>query len=948
VFSSPDLVFNLSRQAATGPIVNDPDTVHDERVLLTRMADGTIRYAGALHVLFVGTVNADRMRSSEGDDTLRGNEVNDRLEGGAGNDQMIGGSGQDVLTDTFGDDVLKGGDGNDAMSSGAGFDLNQGGLGDDFVVGGSDPTETFGGPGDDMIFGGDSSDTIFGDDGDDWLEGGAQADLVQGDNGAPFQDDPNTPGHDVLNGLGGQDDYDAEGGDDILVAGAGIERNEGMLGFDWVTHKNDPQAADDDLDLSVFLPPSVDALRDRFDLVEAMSGGNQNDILRGDDAIDTDLVDNELTAEGIARIAGLDALVGTTGFTGGNIIIGGEGSDLIEGRGGNDVIHGDVWLNVQLRAPNVATADTTDVVLVDSMSALQADVFAGRLDPGAIEIVRSIVNSAPGSFTDTAVFSGARAEYDVTVNADGSTTVAHARGTAQDGTDTLRGIEVMQFADVAGATAPTAPLNVAATAGNGQATVTFTGPAGDGGSPITEFEIDVLSGTTLVRTVPDIAPTARSVVVPNLTNGTAYTFVVRAINAIGDTNSAPSAAVTPRAPAVVPSAPTIGAATGGNASATVRWTGPAIDGGSPITGYQVEVRTGTTVVRTVTGIAATATQTVVPTLTNGTAYNFRVQAVNAVGAGAPSAASNTVTPAVPATVPAAPTIGTATGGNASATVRWTAPANAGGSPITGYQVDVRVNGVVQGAARVAPATATSLAVTGLTNGTAYTFQVRAINAVGQGALSAVSNTVTPAAVVPGAPTIGTATAGNASATVRWTAPASNGGSAITSYSVQVRNAAGTVLRTVTGIPAAAVSTNVTALTNGTAYNFRVLANNAAGAGPLSAASNAVTPAGVSVPGAPTGLVATSGSAGGPLTASFTWVAPASNGGSAITAYRATAHRIGANGAVVGTQTSGLLAPTARVMTFFVNVTGNYRFTIQAINAAGTGPHSAMSNQVIGR
>jgi hypothetical protein len=164
----------------------------------------------------------------------------------------------------------------------------------------------------------------------------------------------------------------------------------------------------------------------------------------------------------------------------------------------------------------------------------------------------------------------------------------------------------------------------------------------------------------------------------------------------------------------------------------------------------------------------------------------------------------------------------------------------------------------------------------------------------------------------------------------------------------VRNAAGTVLRTVTGIPAAAVSTTVTALTNGTAYNFRVLANNARGAGPLSAASNAVTPARVSVPGAPTGLVATSGSAGGPLTASVTWVAPASNGGSAITSYRATADRIGANGAVVGTQTSGVLASTARVMTFFVNVTGNYRFTIQAINAAGTGPHSAMSNQVIGR
>ena len=70
-----------------------------------------------------------------------------------------------------------------------------------------------------------------------------------------------------------------------------------------------------------------------------------------------------------------------------------------------------------------------------------------------------------------------------------------------------------------------------------------------------------------------------------------------------------------------------------------------------------------------------------------------------------------------------------------------------------------------------------ITVTGLTNGTAYSFTVTATNGVGTGTASSVSNSVTPA-TLPGAPTIGTATAGNAQATVTFTAPASNGGSAI--------------------------------------------------------------------------------------------------------------------------------------------------------------------------
>jgi CotH kinase protein/Lamin Tail Domain/Fibronectin type III domain len=100
------------------------------------------------------------------------------------------------------------------------------------------------------------------------------------------------------------------------------------------------------------------------------------------------------------------------------------------------------------------------------------------------------------------------------------------------------------------------------------------------------------------------------------------------------------------------------------------------------------------------------------------------------------------------TAPGAPTIGTATAGSSSATVTWTAPGSDGGSPITGYKVRVVDAGTNQqvGALLDAPASATSLMVNGLTNGTSYAFQVAAVNVIGTGSMSALSNVVTPQAV----------------------------------------------------------------------------------------------------------------------------------------------------------------------------------------------------------
>src|SRR5258708_15952253 len=100
---------------------------------------------------------------------------------------------------------------------------------------------------------------------------------------------------------------------------------------------------------------------------------------------------------------------------------------------------------------------------------------------------------------------------------------------------------------------------------------------------------------------------------------------------------------------------------------------------------------------------------------------------------------------------------------------------------------------------------------------------------------------------PGAPTGVTAAAGSGSASVTWTAPSSNGGSPITSYTVTpyIGSAAQTPVM-VSGSPPA-TSATVTGLTNGTGYTFTVSATNAIGTGPASASSNAVTPTATSPP-----------------------------------------------------------------------------------------------------
>ena len=168
-------------------------------------------------------------------------------------------------------------------------------------------------------------------------------------------------------------------------------------------------------------------------------------------------------------------------------------------------------------------------------------------------------------------------------------------------------------------------------------------------------------------------------------------------------------------------------------SATVSWSAPSSNGGSPVTGYQVQVSPATAGA----SISVNGTTASVGGLSNGTAYIFRISAVNAVGTGAASAPSSAVTTP---DVPGAPTGVTAQAGDRSATLSWSAPSSNGGSPITGYRISI--SPTASGA--TISVNGTTASIGGLTNGTTYTFRVSALNAVGTGAASAPSAAVTPA------------------------------------------------------------------------------------------------------------------------------------------------------------------------------------------------------------
>ncbi|OSZ68135.1 hypothetical protein CAP38_04595 [Hydrogenophaga sp. IBVHS2] len=436
LFLTPDYILELNKKIQKGddPTHTDPILQAAGKLVIRQDLDGdgvdeNLRYMGGDHIVIGGTDKDNIIIAGEGDDTVWGKGGNDRIEGGKGVDHLFGGDGDDIITDSGTDsgaaDVIHGDAGNDVINGGNGLDLIFGGSGQDFIFGGVDSKTYTAGEGNDFVRGADGLNFIAGNEGDDWLEGGDSFDTLAGENSELFFNSP-IIGHDVLNGRGNDNDYDAESGDDIMFQGLGIQRNNGMAGFDWAIHKGEAQGADSDLGIPIFVNQQANILRDRFDLVEGLSGWKHNDKLTGRDVVigaydeeaqaaaqfdptsKFESYSNALLEEGVARVAGLGELVAHLGRatftvagkthtavvfdeaalqrngdgtvrtmfdTSADILLGGGGDDTIQGNAGNDIIDGDRWLNVRI---GIKDANGNLMAWTDDMS---GKVYAASVDP---------------------------------------------------------------------------------------------------------------------------------------------------------------------------------------------------------------------------------------------------------------------------------------------------------------------------------------------------------------------------------------------------------------------------------------------------------------------------------------------------------------------------------------------------------------------------------------
>ena len=480
-----------------------------------------------------------------------------------------------------------------------------------------------------------------------------------------------------------------------------------------------------------------------------------------------------------------------------------------------------------------------------------------------------------------------------------STATAYSHGGLQVGSERHYRVSAINAggtgppSEVAGATtvaagAPGRPTSLAAMAdGETAIDLSWGPPADSGASAITGYRIQVSEdgGATWTDLVRDTESTATDYSHSGLSPGTTRHYRVFAINDSG--TGLPSDIATARTAGgeQVPGMPAGLTATAlGQTEIELEWTPPSDSGSSAITGYQVEVSAdgGANWTTVASNTGSTKTSYTHSGLQPGTTRHYRVAAINDAGTGPPSPIAHATT--------LSGTLGAPTGlvavaqGSSQIDLTWIAPTGDGGSPITGYRIEVSSNGGLSWFVMVANtnSTATSYSHAGLAPGTTRHYRVSAINANGDVGPASNVDHATTGIDTSGAPTNLTATAnGSSRIDLSWAAPSNDGGSAVTGYRIQVSvpdDPTWTTLVDNTG--SAATTYSHTNLPPASTWSYRVAAINASGTGPDSEPVTATTDP--EVPDPPTDLTAVTR---GSSWIQLSWKAPIVTGGVELTGYR---------------------------------------------------------------
>ena len=476
---------------------------------------------------------------------------------------------------------------------------------------------------------------------------------------------------------------------------------------------------------------------------------------------------------------------------------------------------------------------------------------------------------------------------------------------------------------------PSAPTNLAATAGSADGSLTLSW---DAVANATSYSIKrTPTSSTDAAEKLETGITETKFDFTGLDTGVTYKITVTAVNGSG--SSAESTVSHQLAPIAVakPSAPTNLAATAGSAdgSLTLSW-----DAVANATSYSIK-RTPTSSTdaaeKLETGI--TETKFDFTGLDTGVTYKFTVTAINGSGSSAESTVSHQLAP-IAVAKPNAPTnlVATAGSANGSLTLSWDAVANA-----TSYTIKRTPENSNGGVKTEAGITATTFDFTNLDTGVNYVFTVTAVNGSGSSAESStVSHQLAPIAVAkPNAPTNLVATAGSAdgSLTLSWDAVAD-----ATSYSIKRTPTSSTNVaeKLETGITE--TKFDFTALDTGVTYKFTVTAINGSGSSAESTVSHQLAPIAVAKPNAPTNLAATAGSTNGSLTLSWDAVADA-------TSYSIKRTPTSSTNAAEKLET-GITETKFDFTALDTGVNGvSYTFAVTAVNGSGSSAESTVSHQL---